>query len=149
MYWTGLFHIEMSADIFGRTIQQHCLAGVRGYEMYNTSIHPTLVPRRQCLEMLHIVWMPTRLHRDAPFSHIVPARPKAVGPLKSPITYCGATAIGRCVCSMSKSTLNWVECSVCSQWFHVDCVSVKVDSVRTVDWRCGCQMLKDSSVHME
>jgi hypothetical protein len=129
--------LEVIPYVFGRTVQQHCLAEGSAYDTYRRALYPPALST--LLEPFHVVWLPTQQCKNAPVSHIVPVRPKQCGPMYISIEQCGATAVGRCLNVMGlRSELDWVQCSKCSQWFHCDCVGVAISSVKCGDWLCGC-----------
>lgn len=145
----GLFLVELVAWVFGHPIQQHC--SHKSFSRHSKAMYPFKFDAGK-MDALHVVWVPTRSHKNAAYSHIVAAIAHPIGLCNNRLNACGALVFGKCLLAFNTGKVdeNWVECCFCKQWYHCCCLGVDHDDITNdTVLACGCCELQGHTVAVE
>jgi hypothetical protein len=141
--------MELAAVVLGHPILQHCHVMQPKYNLCRRLILPACLTASN-IAALNVVWVPTRPPHGR-VSHIVPAICKANGPLLLWRSKCGMLSLARCLYFEQEAEHPMVQCDLCDQWFHCECICVEEKDVqgRSTTWFCGCSNICSAQVSIK
>ncbi|KAK3108397.1 hypothetical protein FSP39_007156, partial [Pinctada imbricata] len=147
-----LLHLHIVANYVKRPIHQHCAKDSDLFMQYKQVIYP--FNSRFQPSAIHLVWVPSKpKSRHSSYNHVVPAV-CSVGPYGSHIEECAFQGLGTCkfipIGFDEEEGAAWVECTLCGQWVHKECMGVTTrDFFEWDDFPCGCDRLVDGEVSLK